>query len=269
MNPLIIPIRKTDYDRFCLVAPQFVVLLSCKTKQGSFMPFDPIRHFYKKAGYNPRLIKELVVGEKYTAVILQDGRLGVCATLGNVMGRITADFQADLKNPVHRIILNAYFNALLNYDNEYEEGRDIFEEIPFDNYNQVVMVGWFRTLHKKFRDKGLPVKAYDILEKSKYLDPLEEMHGAVRKADALVVSSTTIFNKTLKEITDLASAECDIFMLGPSTIMHPDMFRHTPVKALFGSVFKLHDKAVINIIKSGCGTPEFSGHMRKVFLKRP
>jgi len=233
------------------------------------MPFDPIRHFYKKVGYKPTLIHELVVGEKYTAVILKDGRLGVCATLGNVMGRITPDFQVDLKNPVHRIILNAWFNAILNYDNEYEGGRDIFEEISFGSYRKVVMIGWFRTLHKKFRDKKIDVEAFDLLEDNKYLSPIGEMRDAVRAADALVMSSTTIFNGTMKEITDLASEQCDIFMLGPSTIMHPDLFRHTSVKALFGSVFKLHDKAVVNIIRSGCGTPEFSGHMQKVFLKRP
>ncbi len=78
-----------------------------------------------------------------------------------------------------------------------------------------------------------------------------------------------MFNGTFKVVTDSVSAHCDVFMLGPSTIMHDDMFKYTRVKALFGSVFKPHDKTVLNIIRAGGGTPEFSGHMQKVFLVRP
>lgn len=233
------------------------------------MPFDPIRHYYKKIGYQQSLVKEMVIGEKYTAVILNDGRIGVCATLGEVVERITTDFSPDLKEPTHRIILNAYFNAVLNYENEYEDTRDIFDEIDFSHYKKIVMVGWFRTLHKKFRDARMMVEAYDMLETNRYLSPLDHMEESLAEADAIVVSSTTIFNETFKSITDIASEKSDIFMLGPSTLLHNDMFKYSRVKALFGSVFKPHDKAVLNIIKSGCGTPEFSGHMQKVFLKRP
>lgn len=232
------------------------------------MPFDPIRHFHKKVGFNQNLIHEIVIGEKYSAVILADGRIGVCATLGEHIEQMRSDFQVDLKNPTHRIILNSYFNAFLNYENDYEKENDIFDEIDFSVYKKIVMVGWFRTLHKKFRDSKIIVEAFDPLSKSRYLSPVEQMNESVSEADVLVVSSTTIFNETLKEITDIASDNCDIYMLGPSTILHKDIFLHTKIKALFGSIFQPHDKAVLNIIKSGCGTPEFSGHMQKVFLKR-
>ncbi len=233
------------------------------------MPFDPLRHFYKKYGYQQNLVSELVIGEKYTAVILQDGRIGVCATLGNVAEKITPGFNVNICNTTHRIILNAYFNAFLNYDNEYDDNRDIFDEIDFKSYHKVVMIGWFRTLHKKFRDSKIPVKAFDLLVENKYLSPVSEMNDAIRDSDTVILSSTTIFNKTLKEIIDIVPESSDIYMLGPSTIMHPDIFRYTRVKVLFGSIFKPHDKAVINMIRSGCGTPEFSGNMQKVFLKRP
>lgn len=232
------------------------------------MPFDPIRHFYKKIGYQQSQVQEIVVGEKYTGVILNDGRIGVCATLGEVIEKIPSDFTPDIKEPKHRIILNAYLNAMLNYEHDYEDTKDIFDEIDFSSYKRIVMIGWFRTLHKKFRDAKMMVEAYDLLEQNRSLSPIEQMDEAVAEADAIVVSSTTIFNCTLKNIIDQASDECDIFMLGPSTIMHEDIFKYTKIRALFGSIFKPHDKAVLNIIKSGCGTPEFSGHMTKVFLKR-
>lgn len=233
------------------------------------MPFDLIRHFYKKIGFQQSSIQEMVIGEKYTALILNDGRIGVCATLGKELEKVTPGFVPDLKNPTHRIILNAYFNATLNYGNEYSEGKDIFEQVDFKQYEKIVMVGWFRTLHKKFRDAKMKVEAYDLHEQNQYLSPMVQMDEAVSNADALVVSSTTIFNETLKEITVMARDKCDIYLLGPSTIMHEDIFKYTRVKGMFGSLFKLHDKAVLNIIRSGCGTPEFSGHIQKVFLLRP
>ncbi|MFO7721880.1 MAG: DUF364 domain-containing protein [Bacteroidales bacterium] len=233
------------------------------------MPFDPIRHFYKKIGCQQHLVHEMVIGEKYTAVILNDGRIGVCATLGAEVEKVVPGFTPDLKKSTHRIILNAYFNAMVNYDQEYEESKDIFDAVDFSAYRKIVMVGWFRTLHKKFRDAKMLVEAFDMLENNRYLSPIGQMHEAISEADALVVSSTTIFNDTFKSITDAARDDCDIFMLGPSTILHKDLFRYTRVKALFGSIFNPHDKAVLNLIRSGCGTPEFSGHMQKVFLMRP
>jgi uncharacterized protein (DUF4213/DUF364 family) len=233
------------------------------------MPFDPIRHFYKKAGYQQQLVEELVIGEKYTAVILKDGRIGVCATLGNPMEKIVHDFSVDLKKPTCRILLNAYFNAFLNYNTEFSGSLDIFDAVDFSKYHNIVMVGWFRSLHKKFRDAKIRVKAFDLTEENSHLSSLEDLPDALSEADAVVVSSTTIFNNTLKVICDTANPECDIYMLGPSTILHEDMFKYTRVKALFGSIFKPHDKMVVNIIRSGCGTPEFSGHMEKVFMVRP
>jgi hypothetical protein len=233
------------------------------------MPFDAIRHFYKKFGFQQNLISEMVIGEKYAAVILNDGRLGVCATLGHVVEKTNPGFTPDLKNPTHRIVLNAFFNALLNDEFEHDGSDDIFTAVDFKAYQQIVMVGWFRSLHKKFKDARIPVKVFDMHNEHPEIEPMDELDPSVSQADALVVSSTTLFNGTLKEIIDKASPESDIFLLGPSTILHPDMFIHTPVKALFGSVFNPHDKAVLKIIRAGCGTPEFSGHMKKVFLRRP
>lgn len=233
------------------------------------MPFDPIRHFYKKLGCRHELVQEMVIGEKYTAVLLQDGRIGVCATLGNVVEKVVPGFTPNLKKPTHRIILNAYFNAMLNYEPEYAGHLDIFEAVDFSPYKKIVMVGWFRSLHQKFREAKIKIKVFDMLEDNRHLSPLEEMPDALAGADALVVSSTTMFNGTFKVVTDSVPAHCDVFMLGPSTIMHEDMFKYTRVKALFGSVFKPHDKTVLNIIRAGGGTPEFSGHMQKVFLVRP
>lgn len=233
------------------------------------MPFDPIRHFYKKLGCNQTLVREIVMGEKYIGVMLEDGRVGVCATVDQEIEKVDQCFSVNLQNPTHRIILNAYYNALMNGDQDYPPGRDIFEEIDFRRYHKVVMVGWFRSLHKKFLDAKIGIDVYDMLEDNPTLMPVGGLQEGIAEADAMIVTATTIANGTLKSITDAAKGECDIFLLGPSTIMHEDMFRYTPIKGLFGSVFSPHDKAVLNIIKAGQGTPEFASRMQKVFMMRP
>jgi uncharacterized protein (DUF4213/DUF364 family) len=233
------------------------------------MPFDPIRHFYKKLGCNQNLIREIVMGEKYIGVMLADGRVGVCATVGHEIEKVDQCFTVNLQNPTQRIILNAYYNALLNGDQEYLPGRDIFEEIDFRRYRKVVMVGWFRSLQKKFLKAKIGLDVYDMLEQNPTLMPIGGLQAGIEEADAMIVTATTIANGTLKGITDAARGDCDIFLLGPSAIMHEDMFRYTPIRGLFGSVFTPHDKEVLNIIRAGNGTPEFASRMEKVFMMRP
>ncbi|MEZ5012154.1 MAG: DUF4213 domain-containing protein [Bacteroidales bacterium] len=44
---------------------------------------EPIRHFLDKEGFEITRIKEWVIGEKYVGVMLDNGNIGVCATLDN------------------------------------------------------------------------------------------------------------------------------------------------------------------------------------------
>jgi hypothetical protein len=59
---------------------------------------------------------------------------------------------------------------------------------------------------------------------------------------------------------------CDIFLLGPSSIMNRDMFGYKNIKKIFGSIFKPDDKNVLNVIGNGFGTKKFLKYGRKVSL---
>ena len=60
---------------------------------------------------------------------------------------------------------------------------------------------------------------------------------------------------------------CDIFTLGPSTIMSNEMFNYRNVKLLFGSIFEPNDILTLKIIQGGGGTKQFMPYMKKVFLQ--
>ncbi|MFO7843448.1 MAG: DUF364 domain-containing protein [Bacteroidales bacterium] len=229
---------------------------------------EPLHYFFEKYGLNLQKIKQIICGEKYVAVWLKNGHIGVCATLGHYVNVTIQDLRfPDLDNIQHRIVLNAYFNAAFNYNNKYDYTIDIFDKIDFTIYSSIVMIGYFRSLVKKFEDENISLTVFDKLVEDDKLSDMSKQLKEISTTDAVVLSSTTIFNHTFSELIQGTKDKCDIYTLGPSTIMHPDMFQYRNIKLLFGSVFEPNDINTLKIIENGGGTKQFLPFMNKVFLK--
>ncbi len=228
---------------------------------------EPLKKLYNKFGVNINNIKEVICGDKYTVVLLKNGNIGVCANLNNKININIDDIQIpDFNNFEHRIVLNAYFNAELNYLNNYNHNVDIFDGIDFKKYNKLVMIGYFKPLLKKFKKNDINVSIFDMFDRDDVLTPMEEQIDYVKKADAIILTSTSIFNNTFLNIVN-NSNNCEIFLLGPSSIMHPEILKYKNVKTVFGSVFEKNDSRVIDIIKEGFGTQYFLPYGGKVSLQ--
>ncbi|MBU8893056.1 MAG: DUF364 domain-containing protein [Bacteroidales bacterium] len=229
---------------------------------------EPLEYFFEKYGTDINNIQNIVCGAKYVAVILKNGNIGVCATLDNYIKVDIRDLKIpDLKNIQHRIVLNAYFNATYNYDNQYDTTIDIFNKIDFKKYNKIVMIGFFRSLVEKFENEKIDLKIFDKAEEDNKLTNMSEQLIEIEKADALILSSTSVFNKTFLDLVNATRDNCDIYTLGPSTILNGEMFQYRNIKLLFGSVFEPNDENTLKIIKKGGGTKQFLSFMSKVFLK--
>jgi len=228
---------------------------------------EPLCLLIDKYGVDVSQIKAVATGLRYTAVMLNNGNIGVCANLGN---QVTLSEQElnnpDLDNIQHRILLNAYFGASLNYFDDGKKEGDIFDAINFKSYSTVVMIGLFRPVVKKFRDEGIPLSVFDISKNDPVLVPLTRQLSYLHKADAIILSSTTVFNNTFMSILQNVNVSCEIFMLGPSSIMSQEMLDYGNVRFIFGSVFKNFDEGVLIIIQNGGGTKEFQPLGRKVYL---
>jgi uncharacterized protein (DUF4213/DUF364 family) len=228
---------------------------------------EPIEYFFEKYGIDIQNIKDIICGEKYVAVILKNGKLGVCATLNNYVNVDKRELRfPDLKNNQHRIVLNAYFNATFNYQNKYDTKVDIFDEIDFKKYNSIVMIGFFQSLVKKFENEKIDLKIFDKAVQDEKLSDMSEQLKEVAKADALILSSTSVFNNTFLDLINATKDNCDIYTLGPSTILNNEMFQYRNVKFLFGSIFEPNDVNTMKIIHHGGGTKQFLPFMDKVFL---
>lgn len=229
---------------------------------------EPIEYFYEKYGIDIQNIQHIVCGEKYVAVVLKNGNLGVCATLDNYVNIDVKDLRfPDLNNIQHRIVLNAYFNAAYNYNNQYDTTIDVFDKIDFKKYSKIVMIGFFRSLVEKFENEKINLKIFDKAVEDDKLTNMTEQLAEVAKANALILSSTSVFNNTFLDIINATNDNCDIYTLGPSTILNSKMFEYRNIKLLFGSVFEPNDVNTLKIIQDGGGTKQFLPFMNKVFLK--
>ncbi|MDZ7737791.1 MAG: DUF364 domain-containing protein [Bacteroidales bacterium] len=228
---------------------------------------EPVKHFYSLVGFDRKRIREWVIGDKYTGIMNTDGYLGVCATLGTVMDDGLFSYgEPDISNPCHRIILNAYFNSICNYKNLYEERRDIFDSIDFQNHKRIVMIGYFESLYRKFTEKNIALEVFDIQKESHILSDISAMERSLSDAGSIILTGTTIFNNTFNDIISIVPAGCNIFLLGPSNILSEEMFRYPGIKVVFGSVFEKNDSRVLQKIAEGSGTRGFLPYLHKVYI---
>jgi uncharacterized protein (DUF4213/DUF364 family) len=228
---------------------------------------EPIEYFYEKYGIDIQNIQDIVCGDKYVALELKNGNIGVCATLDNYVNVDIRNLRfPDLKNIQHRIVLNAYFNAAYNYNNQYDTIIDVFDKIDFTKYQKIVMIGFFRSLVEKFENEKINLKIFDKAVEDDKLANMTEQLAEVAKADALILSSTSVFNNTFLDLVNATNDNCDIYSLGPSTILNSEMFHYRNIKLLFGSVFEPNDVNTLKIIQNGGGTKQFLPFMNKVFL---
>ncbi|MBN1387659.1 MAG: hypothetical protein JW965_04385 [Bacteroidales bacterium] len=228
---------------------------------------EPIKYFYSIKGFDRADISECVLGEKYVAIMNNSGNIGVCATLGNKMNdKLLAGEQPDIGNQIHRIILNAYYNSICNYERNYEDIKDIFDCIDFSKYRRIVMIGYFESLYDKFSLNNIHLEVFDIHKESHILSDLSNMKESLKEAETIILSGTTIFNNTFNDIVDQTPDKCNIFLLGPSNILSEEMFRYRNIKVVFGSVFNPGDRRVLNSIASGHGTRGFLPYLNKVYI---
>ncbi len=231
---------------------------------------EPVAHFFAKEGFDISSVMRYAIGEKFAGLMLKDGRIGICAILDAQVddSLFTGRRAPDLTNHGHRIILNAYFNALFNYSRELPCNSDILERIDLKKFNRIVIVGYFESLVTKLLNEGIRFRIFDKdgnIESEK-ISPLNELHSALSEADAAIITGSTLANNTFLNLTSITPEGCSIFLLGPSNILHPDMFRYRNIKVVFGSVFERFDHRVLDMITLGHGARDFLTEKNKVCI---
>jgi hypothetical protein len=229
---------------------------------------DPIEWMSDRYPYDPDRILACTRGSVYTALMLANGQIGVCATPGNPEDTDPVSiFQADLSRTDHRILVNAFYNAHCNCKTDMMKHGDIFELIDFSRTSKHVMIGYFPPLVEKFRKGGIPVSVFDHSKEFPDVFPAGEMSTLVPEAEKIIMTSTTIFNGSFSKILALKNPSSQLYLLGPSTPLDPDFKQEFGIAGLFGMIFEPYDFEVLKIIGQGHGTPSFSAKGKKVSLQ--
>lgn len=228
---------------------------------------DILQQLFKKYPFNPNNLAEIICNPKHCAIVLSNGNIGVCSTLGVSLDNDLAIFQSpDFNRIDHRIMINAWVNACANYTLKASGDGDIFNAIDFSNYKGIVMIGYFGSLADKFKGKGIDVTIFDLDPTDKPVSPIETQKFHLAKADAVILTATSISNKTFHDLLENSNGNADIFILGPSTPLDSILLDRPKVKALFGTRFNSNDSNVLDIIRSGGGTKRFLPFIKKVYF---
>lgn len=229
---------------------------------------EPLKLFYHIYGYNKHKTMDVVMGEKYLAVLLKNGNMGVCATLlNNINPSICELDELNMDILAHRILYTAWLNAVVNYKNHYSKQIDIFELINFHKYNRIVMIGYFKPVAEKLRSAQIDFSIFDLYKKDDDIVSLENQAEYIRNADAVILTATSIFNNTFRDIVcNTSPGACDIFILGPSAILDSHMLQYRNIKNIFGFVFPANGEQAIEVIRDGGGTRSFNKFGSKVYI---
>lgn len=233
------------------------------------MNFEPIRYFFQHYPFDKTLVKQIVFGKKYIAVLLTNGNIGVCACLDSF--KMECNFNYENINPddyCGRVVLNAYYNALFNYENKHFVNKDIYEVVDFTKFNNIVMIGWFKSLVRKFKEGNIQSTIFDIDNENEDTTPMNLQNEYLQKADCVVITATSVANNTFCSLMQNVSANFDVYLLGPSALMHEKLFEYPQLKGLFGTLFFNNDMRIIEIINQGDGTRTFAKFAEKKYFSR-
>lgn len=217
-------------------------------------------------GFDPRKIEKIITGSKYTAVMLKNGDIGVCANLGiKVDDDITDLHTPDLKKIADRIVFNAYLNALLNFRVAGDDNTDICDVIDFSNFKNISMIGYFKPVIERLKNDGIELNIFDLMKNDVGLVPDSEKSAFLKKSDAIILTSTSVSNNTFLETINNIPGDSHVYLLGPSSIMNRFFSVYGTIRMIFGTCFCKWDGRVLDVIGKDGGTRDFQKYgMKKV-----
>ncbi len=221
--------------------------------------YDILKEEAKKRA-NGATVKDYAMGIGLCAIVLNDGRTGVAYTAREAIPWGCSLYDELPKVGVHAeefidmfdsddVLLQALgmatINACIN-QGEFEKG-DIMEDVNLTKSDVVGMIGDFTPM---VEDIKLKAKELYIFEKEKIPGtiPTEKIPDFLPKCDVILISATTLLNRTFDSIIQHAKTD-RIYMLGPSTPICPTAL---PEVKVFGATWV--NEGALRTVYHGGGT---------------
>ena len=220
-------------------------------------------------------VKYISIGIGYSVVVLEDDRVGIaytflleqgCSVVNqdlNIEGAPAIELlqyiQSD--NSVMRSIATACVNALNhNKCKEMSNDKNFIKSLVKPDM-QVSMVGYFGPVIKMLEKLG--VKNLDIIDHGRNVGDTKSFYGKLEKGpDLAIITSTSLLNGTFLEIAECIQEKTQTILMGPSTMMLPEIFKDYKIDYLAGSSVSDLD-SVLKFIRLGAGTPILKNYCDK------
>ena len=237
-----------------------------------------VKMFYDKA--KKHTVKDVRVGPGYTAVVLDNGKCGVAYTFradaskgcglikeaGTLAGRNASELIHfyPTHNSIKSSIGLAAINALVNYDVPGKIKGDILEVLDVKPEDKVAMVGYFAPLIPKLEEKTENIYIFEQKDlDEKYIVPEKDREKILPTCNIVLLTSTTLVNKTFEYFTEFTKKAKSCAMLGPSTPLVPEFFKEKGFTLLSG-VEVIDVEKVLTIVSEAGGMGKFKKHVKKV-----
>ncbi|MCD4717078.1 MAG: DUF364 domain-containing protein [Desulfobacterales bacterium] len=229
------------------------------------------------------IVRDVRIGLVYTAVLLDNGQLGVAFTFRGdskagcsvfkairpLAGKKASEMLAmlDSTDRVESAVALATSNALSNIMNEDPLEGDTLEYLDIHPEDNVAMVGYFAPLVPLLKKRAGSLKIFEQIDLPKGdLLPEKDLYRQLPHCQVAVITSTSIVNHTIDAILNAARTCREVVLLGASTPILPEVFADTPVKILSGVVVTDNGE-IMRIVSEGGGMRLFKNYIRKINVR--
>lgn len=153
--------------------------------------------------------------------------------------------------------LNALSQAIMERDPSYTPVTLDVADIVNEGEN-VVMVGYMEPVLKKLLDKKCKVVVSEIAKVDNAIVPVvppSEAESHLKKADVVVITGSTLVNKTIDEFLELDLKARVVAVAGPTASILPDVLFDRGATAVMG-VTITDPKEMLQVVSQGGGTKQ-------------
>ena len=227
-------------------------------------------------------VSDIRLGLGYTGVLLDDGSCGLAYTFRNELGACCSLFNeaGTLKGRDIEELINwskdqdlakaaigvASINAIINNKVENYSQNNIIDLIDIKQDEIFGMVGNFKPILKEVETKTNNIY---IFEKKNFnnpnIYPESAMEKYLPKCDIVLITATSIINKTIDGILEKNKNARELYIVGPSTPVCSEVFKKYGVTLLAGSIVK-KPLETLDIISQGGGTKSMKGFIKNIVV---
>jgi uncharacterized protein (DUF4213/DUF364 family) len=216
------------------------------------------------------VVADVRIGLGFTSVRLDNGNIGIAWTAQSLSGSCTHEAKAGTlagrparellemlaseRSALARSIGLAAANALAAGLPRPESTKtDVLDIVNIQATDHVVMVGFFGPLVPKLRQTGCKLDILELKNDMPGTISPEEGRAPLASCTVAIITGTSIITGTLDGLLAGLGKPRAVIILGPSSVMCPEVFAGTPVTHIAGARV-LNASAVEKIVSEGGGT---------------